>query len=211
MKKGLFITCEGGEGAGKTTLLNKLQAELHQKGHQVLMCREPGGTALGDQIRHWLLHRDPSLSISPKAELLLFLTARAQNISENIQPALSSGKVVLCDRFNDSTVAYQGVARGIGVDYVQQLCDTVCEGLAPDLTFFLDLPVEEGLRRAAKVGALDRIEQEKIEFHDKVRQGMRQLAKQNPKRIVTLDATQSPEQVFAAAWKQLEKKYILTS
>ena len=118
----LFITFEGGEGAGKSTLLKKLAHDLNQKGYEVVITREPGGSLLGKQIRQWLLNRNESILIHSVPELLLFLADRAQHLEEVIKPALANGKVVICDRFNDSTVAYQGAARGLGVEFVQNLC-----------------------------------------------------------------------------------------
>lgn len=210
-KHALFITCEGGEGAGKTTLISGLKNELTFRGYDVVVTREPGGSRLGDHIRQWLLNRDFSIAVGKKAELLLFLAARAQHIEELIRPALAAGKIVLCDRFNDSTVAYQGVARGLGIDSVQSLCDLVCEGLVPDLTFFIDVDPAEGLRRTqgvhkenAKTGEVDRIEAEALTFHQSVRQGLQQLATRYPQRICTLNGNRSCADVFSDAMKRLE-------
>lgn len=136
MAHGLFITFEGGEGAGKTTLIQALDKHLRSLGYTVVKTREPGGSSLGDQIRALLLNPRHSIDISAEAELLLFLASRAQHITECIAPALQAGYVVLCDRFNDSTIAYQGVARGLGVKRVQQLCHLVCGPVTPALTFF---------------------------------------------------------------------------
>lgn len=212
MNRGLFITCEGGEGTGKTTLISKLERELLSRGYSVLITREPGGTKLGEEIRKWLLHRDLSIPISIRAELMLFLSARAQNIEENIKPALKAGRVVLCDRFNDSTVAYQGHARGLGIDAVQHLCEEVCGETLPDLTFFLDVDPVEGLKRtsrlskdSAKAGQTDRIESEKMEFHQRVREGMQELARRYPKRIFRIDAHQSLDFVHASAINRLDE------
>lgn len=124
--KGFFVTLEGGEGAGKSSLVSFLAQLLKERGYEVVVTREPGGTPLGEMIRHWLLTHQDSIQIGDQAELLLFLAARAQHIEEIIKPALEAGKIVLCDRFNDSTVAYQGVARRLDPVYVQQLCDLVC-------------------------------------------------------------------------------------
>lgn len=213
MKQGLFVTCEGGEGAGKTTLLSKLEKELVNRGYEVVLTREPGGSQLGESIRQWLLNRDFHATMGKKAELLLFLAARAQHIEELIKPSLNAGKVVLCDRFNDSTVAYQGLGRALGMEFVQKWCDLVCEDVIPNLTFFLDVDPQEGLRRTkriskenAKAGSVDRIEAERLEFHQKVRQGLLSLAKQYPQRIVRIDANQSDSQVFAEALHNLESR-----
>lgn len=209
--RGLFISCEGGEGTGKTTLINRLEQVLLSRGYHVMKTREPGGSRLGDEIRKLLLHRDLSIPISHQTELLLFLAARAQNLEETIRPALKEGKIVLCDRFNDSTVAYQGYARGLGVDAVQHLCDQVCAGTVPDLTYFLDVDPQEGLMRtkrsskdSAGAGQVDRIEAEKLEFHQRVRAGLQELSKRYPERIFRLNAHEPLEAVFAAALARLE-------
>lgn len=209
-KRALFITLEGGEGAGKTTLIHKMESELRRRGYDVVKTREPGGSKLGEHIRRWLLNRDFSIDISSRAELMLFLAGRVQHIEELIKPALNAGKIVLCDRFNDSTVAYQGVARHLGFETVLTLCSQVCEGLTPDLTFFLDLDPVVGLKRTqhatkenASSGHLDRIEAEKLEFHHRVRQGLQKLAQMFPNRICTLDASQSVDQVFKASLVRL--------
>lgn len=210
--RGLFITCEGGEGTGKTTLINKLEQELLSRGYLVMKTREPGGSKLGEEIRKWLLHRDLSIPIGQQAELLLFLAARAQNLEETIRPALKEGRVVLCDRFNDSTVAYQGHARGLGIDTVQRLCEQVCAGTLPDLTFFLDVDPKEGLSRTKRLskdsagsGQVDRIEAEKLEFHQRVREGMQELARRYPERIFRIDTHQPLDVVFASAVARLEQ------
>jgi dTMP kinase len=202
----LFITCEGGEGSGKTTLIRELTAALTARGYDVVTTREPGGVPLGEQIRQFLLKRDDNVIIGSKAELLLFLAARSQHIESLIKPSLDAGKVVLCDRFNDSTIAYQGYARGLGMEAVQKLCTFVCNGVEPDMTFFLDVDPAEGLKRTtrlhkdtAAVGQVDRIEAERLEFHERVRTGMRRLAAQFPERIRTLDAHEPVEAVLDRA------------
>lgn len=207
-RKGLFITCEGGEGAGKSTLFEKLQEALTSQGYEVILTREPGGSDFGEFIRDLVLRKDSVMS--DMTELLLFLAARAQHINEKIKPALLEGKIVLCDRFNDSTIAYQGYARGLGVQKVQQMCELVCDGIYPDLTFFLDVSPVEGLKRTrqakkqhAAEGEVDRIEGEKLDFHQKVYKCLQQLALMEPNRIVTIDATLSKQAVFKEAWKQL--------
>lgn len=209
--RGLFITCEGGEGSGKTTLIQRLAENLKARGHEVVVTREPGGVPLGDRIRQLLLKKDEGAAIGSKAELLLFLAARSQHIDELIKPSLDAGKIVLCDRFNDSTVAYQGYARGLGMDAVQRLCNYVCNGIEPDLTLFLDVDPAEGLQRSQRLdkdtsaaGQLDRMEAEKIEFHQRVRQGMRRLVAQFPERMRAIDAHQPADTVFNQAIEFLE-------
>lgn len=194
-----FITFEGGEGAGKTTLIKSLKRILEEKGHLVVQTREPGGSILSEKIRDLLLHRDKNLLIGNRAELLLFLSARAEHVEEVIKPALDSGKIVLCDRFSDSSVAYQGYARGLGMEEVEGLSSFATGGVIPDLTFFLDLDPAVGLARASKSRALDAIEQEKAEFHARVREGFIKIAELNPERVKLIDASQNKNQVLNQA------------
>lgn len=205
MKKGYFITLEGGEGSGKSTLISQLVKYLSDSGYQVISTREPGGSQLGNEIRHLLLNK--LTRIVPKAELLLFLASRAQHIEELIKPALATGKIVLCDRFNDSTIAYQGAARGFDGE-LKQLCDFTCGSIQPNLTLFLDVDPEIGLHRTKKhalKGDFDRIEEEKIEFHHKVREGFLLIAKNDPKRVHRIDANHSQEEVFTEAKRIIDK------
>lgn len=210
--KALFITFEGGEGAGKTTLINSLKKELTSKGYPVLKTREPGGTALGEAVRQILLKRNSAMNVCTMSELLLFLTSRAQQLEEIIRPALSAGKIVLCDRFNDSTVAYQGLARNLGYDKVRETCEFICQGTLPDITLYLDLNPAEGLKRARGVakeeagsGEADRIENEKLKFHRAVRQAYKLIAQKNPERIHTLDGSKDKDALFADAISIIEK------
>lgn len=203
IKPPFFISFEGGEGAGKTTLMHRLKEKLEQEGYTVLQTREPGGSFLSEKIRELVLHHEGSLQISPKAELLLFLSARAQVVEEVIAPALNAGKIVLCDRFSDSSIAYQGYARGLGMKEVERLTSFATGKVAPDLTFFLDLDPAVGIARAARLGSLDAIEKEKLEFHQKVRQGFLEIAKDHPDRVKRLDASQSADDVFAQSLKFL--------
>ena len=197
-KSGIFITFEGGEGAGKTTLIEGISRHFLSLGYSILKTREPGGTKIGEQIRSLLLeHREEK--VSPYAELCLFLASRAQHIEEVIMPALEMGKVVLCDRFNDSSVAYQGIARGLGKVQVAQTCAFISEGLEPHLTFYLDIDPSVGLSRVQKTREQDRIEVEGIAFHTKIRNAYLELQKQYPKRIHRLDATLPKEEVYREA------------
>ena len=202
MTRGIFITFEGGEGAGKTTLIEEIYKLLLQEGHQVYQTREPGGTALGEEIRSLVLHK--TAPVSPYAELALFLASRAQHLSESIRPALKAGKIVLCDRFNDSTIAYQGMARGLGMEKVEAVCDFFCSGFNPDLTLYLDIDPELGLTRAKKSRSADRIESEDIAFHTKIRNGYLAIHKKHPNRFHLLDATESPDGVFRRAVEILQ-------
>ena len=202
VERGLFITFEGGEGAGKTTLIEELSLALTKKGHSVLKTREPGGTKLGEQIREILLQYTGP--ISPYSELCLFLASRAQHIMEVINPGLEQGKVVLCDRFNDSSIAYQGAARELGVKEVETFCSFISEKLKPDLTIYLDLDPEVGLKRASNVGKHDRIESETLNFHQKIREGFFAIQRQEPKRFHLIDAKRTPETVFHEAMKIID-------
>lgn len=201
--KALFITFEGGEGAGKTTLIESIVQNLTLMGHPVLKTREPGGTKLGEGIRTILLdQKDP---ISPFAELSLFLASRAQHIAEIIKPALKSGKIVLCDRFNDSSIAYQGMARGLGMEKVTYFCDFISEGLKPNLTIYLDLDPQIGLKRAAHKKQHDRIESEALAFHRKIREGYLSIHKKEPERFRLIDATKAPKEVLDEAMQWISK------
>lgn len=192
--KGMFITFEGGEGAGKTTLIQRLYDHLQSQRFEVIVTREPGGTLIGDQIRKLLL--DPeNKKISPTTELLLYEAARAQHVGELITPALEKGSIVLCDRFCDSTTAYQGAGRSLSGENVDELNKLATGGLIPDLTFLVDLPPETGLARATLDGLADRIENESIEFHTRVREGFLTLAGNYPDRIHVIDALQSIEEI----------------
>jgi dTMP kinase len=203
-KRGIFITFEGGEGAGKTSLMDEIERDLVSNGYPVVRTREPGGTWLGDQVRAILLDRSHT-TLAPYAELALFLASRAQQLQDVILPALKEGKIVLCDRFNDSTIAYQGEARRLGPS-VAESCQTFCQGIEPDLTLYLDIDPAIGLERASKSRAKDRIEEEELSFHQAIRKAYHRLAKEAPKRIHLIDASQKKETVFKEAFATIEKK-----
>ena len=193
---GLFITLEGPEGAGKSTNREYLAERLRERGIDVLLTREPGGTPLAERIRELLL--DPSDEpMAVDTELLLVFAARAQHLQQVIRPALARGCVVLCDRFTDATYAYQGGGRGLSIERIAQLEQFVQGELRPDLTLIFDLPVEVGLARAAARGRLDRFEQEGRVFFEAVRQAYLQRAAQSPQRYRVLDAGQTLVQVQA--------------
>ena len=197
MNRGLFITFEGGEGSGKTTLIEQVAGALSLEGLSILKTREPGGTKLGESVRNLLLHhRDP---VSPYAELSLFLASRAQIIEEVIHPALRSGTTVLCDRFNDSTIAYQGGARGLGMEPVELFCQFISQQLVPDLTLYLDVDPEIGLMRAKRHRSQDRIEAEHISFHQKIRESYLAIQKKHPKRFHLIDASKPAIEVYEIA------------
>lgn len=199
----MFITFEGGEGAGKTTLIEGIEKALIAAGRSVLKTREPGGTPLGEELRNVVLHTEHKLS--PYAELAIYLASRAQHISQKIVPALERGEVVLCDRFNDSSIAYQGAARGLGMEKVAEFCNFISQGLQPNLTFYLDISPTIGLERArsTRVG-LDRIESETILFHEKIREAYHLIHRQYPQRFHLLDATQTKEEVLRRAMLLIE-------
>ena len=201
MSRSLFVTFEGGEGAGKTTLIQQIVHELTSRNLAFVTTREPGGTPLGEEIRRLLL--EPS-TLSPYAELSLFLASRAQHIAQVIRPALSEKKIVLCDRFNDSTIAYQGAARGLGVEKVSEFCAFISQNLEPDLTFYLDLDPHIGLTRIEQ-RSKDRIEAETLSFHTAIRQAFHDLAKRYPRRLRLLDASKAPSQVFQDAMGILDE------
>ena len=194
----MFISFEGTEGVGKNTLIRRIFDTLQAQGHDVVLTREPGGTPMAEQIRGLLLATDHSESMSHDTELLLIYAARAQHLAHVIVPALEAGKTVLCDRFTDASFAYQCAGRGLSAEKLA-LLNTQFVSQMPDLTFWLDAPIELGMTRARARGELDRFEQEKAAFFEKVRTGYAQLHQQYPQRIKRLDATQTAEQVFAAA------------
>lgn len=197
----MFITVEGIEGCGKSTLLAGLSARLRERGGEIIVTREPGGTPVGDAVREIFLNA--SLSPVPLAEVLLINAARAQHVVELIQPALRRGAMVLCDRFVDSTVAYQGYGRGIEIDIVRRLCDAATGGLTPDLTLVLDVPVSVSRERVrARHPHPDRMESEDEAFHIRVRDGFLDLARGDA-RYRVLDGTRAPEDLVAAALDEM--------
>ena len=198
----MFITLEGGEGVGKTTQQALLALQLRQAGYPCLCTREPGGTALGRALREILLHGDP---LTPLAELFLYAADRAEHVQKCILPALAAGQVVVCDRFTDSTLAYQGYGRGLDLEKIRQLNHLATGGLQPHLTLWLDLPPEVGLARS---GLADRLEQERLEFHRRVHQGFQTLAAAEPQRIVRIDAEGSPLEVAARIWSVVKPRLL---
>ncbi len=189
MEKGFFITFEGPEGAGKTTQARRLEETLRDKGYSVRLVREPGGTAVGEEIRQVLLRK--GREIVPLTELLLYQAARAQNTDENILPFLEQGGVIISDRYADSSVAYQGYGRGLPRDEIERINRMVCSGLRPDLTVLLDLDPEVGLQRG-KREEFDRLEQENLDFHRRVRNGYLEMSREYD-HYWTLQATVNPE------------------
>lgn len=208
MKKGLFITLEGIEGVGKTTQIDYLGELFRKQGRTVTMSREPGGTSVGEAIRSILLDRR-DLDICIEAELLLMFAARAQHLQRIIEPALGRGEVVISDRFTDASFAYQGGGRGIPKEKIRQLQIWVLGDLQPDLTLLLDAPVETGLGRAGKRSEPDRFESEAGKFFDSVRREYLLMAKEQPERIVVINAAQSYEQVQEQILQTLQVKQYL--
>lgn len=201
MKNGLFITLEGADGCGKTTQINLLKDYLINKGYEVVLTREPGGKGLGEKLREILLNYDGE--VSDRCEAFLYLADRAQNIDTIIKPAINSGKIVLCDRHTDSSLAYQGYGREQNIDNINMLNELAVNGLHPDLTIVFDIDTETSM---ARVGAeKDRLESAGIEFHKRVRNGYLEIAKQNPQRIKVVDASQSISDVQKDVIKIIEK------
>ena len=194
----MFISFEGTEGVGKTTLIRKIYEYLVQQGQEVVLTREPGGTPMAEQIRSLLLSVNHDENMSNDTELLLMYAARAQHLQQVIVPALLAGKTVLCDRFTDASFAYQCAGRGLSREKLNVLNQNFVSHM-PNVTFWLDAPIELGMSRARERGALDRFEQEKVAFFEKVRAGYQELFEQSPERMKRVDATQSPEQVFEQA------------
>ncbi len=201
----MFISFEGTEGVGKTTLIRSLYEYFQQQGQDVVLTREPGGTPMAEQIRSLLLSVNHDEQMSNDTELLLMYAARAQHLEQVILPALQAGKVVLCDRFTDSSFAYQCAGRGLSREKLQLLNNNFVVKM-PDITFWLDAPTELGMSRARERGALDRFEQEKVSFFEKVRSGFAEIYQNEPLRMKRLDATQTPEQVFKDALEQIQHK-----
>lgn len=218
----MFITFEGPEGSGKTTQISLLAGSLRDSGLAVITTREPGGVEAAERIREIVLHH----SLSPESEALLFLAARAEHARAVIRPALERGAVVLCDRFNDSTLAYQGYGLGLDVERLRDLCDFAADGLQPDLTVLLDLPPEEGLRRRLPGGgateqlhleidlpetpsaaqAINKMENRDLEFHRRVRAGFLKEAERDPERIYRVDASRPVKQVEQTILREVTRR-----
>jgi dTMP kinase len=192
MSDGLFLTFEGPEGAGKTTQIGLLADALRKAGHTVTRTREPGGDAVGERVRELLLKEE----VGAEAELLLFAAARARNVQTVVRPALAAGHIVLCDRYTDSTTAYQGYGRGLPLDLIERINDFATGGQRPDRTFLLDLPPAEGLARQSRSDQ-DRLDRESLAFHERVRDGFLALARAEPDRILLLDATRPAPEIAA--------------
>ena len=207
MTKGILITLEGPEGAGKTTILQQILPILTQVGVAILTTREPGGIRIAENIREIILAPE-NTAIDGKTELLLFAAARRQDLNEKVRPALAEGEIVIIDRFIDSSVAYQGYARGIDVADVEMINNFATDGLLPDLTLYFDVDTEIGLSRVMSGNReVNRLDLEAEEMHQKVRAGYQAIAKANPERIVTIDASQTIDQVVSTTLSTLQSRF----
>lgn len=206
MKQGIFISIEGPEGAGKTTIINMLTEQLELEGQQVISTREPGGIDIAEQIREVILNKS-NTAMDSRTEALLYAAARRQHLVEKVRPALAEGKMVLCDRFIDSSLAYQGYARGLGIDEVFSINKFAIEDMMPSITLYFDLDPRIGLERISKNKGreINRLDLENVEFHEKVREGYLQLVERFPERMVKIDASKPVEEVFKEAKKQIEQ------
>ena len=191
--KGLFITLEGGDGAGKSTQIRNIKRFFDEKGLLVVHTREPGGTVISEKLREILLDNS-NTEMSDVTEMMIYAAARAQHVREFILPALERGKIVICDRFVDSSVAYQAYGRELG-EMVSTVNSYATGGLSPDITFWLDIDPAAGRARAAKAGELDRLEQEKLDFHYRVYEGYRKIAEQEPERVKRIDASDTVDNI----------------
>jgi len=210
MGKGFFITFEGPEGAGKSTIIKQIKDDLAQKGVDVVLTREPGGIEIAEKIRAIILDKNHTM-MDGRTEALLYAAARRQHLVEKVIPAVENGQIVLCDRFIDSSLAYQGYARGLGIDEVLSINQFAIEGYMPHITLFLDVTPEIGLERINKNSGreVNRLDLETMDFHHKVYEGYRQLLSRFPERIVQINAERSEEEVFKEVKAIIEKFIIL--
>ncbi|MEG9298903.1 dTMP kinase [Mangrovibacillus sp. Mu-81] len=208
MKEGIFITVEGPEGAGKSTILSELYEQLVKDGYDVMQTREPGGISIAEQIREVILNKE-NTAMDKRTEALLYAAARRQHLVEKVIPALEDGSIVICDRFIDSSLAYQGNARGIGMTEVMNINQFAIEDRMPDLTLYFDIDPEAGLQRIARHDGreVNRLDLESIDFHERVCEGYQSLINQYPERIQVVDASRTKEEVFSAAY-EIVKKFI---
>jgi len=206
MRKGFFITFEGGEGAGKSIQVQILASYLREEGYKVTITREPGGTRIGEQIRS-ITHSQENVDLDSKAESYLMAAARAQHVVEVIAPALDAGRIVISDRFVDSSIVYQGYGRKLGAEFITKLNEAAVNGAVPDVTVLLDIPFEIGMkRRHASKKSTDRLDIQQHDFYERVCKGYRILAQTNSKRYVIIDAGQSIDQVATDVWNSVGKK-----
>lgn len=207
-KKGLFITFEGNEGSGKTTAINLLKEKLEQLkqdeklNYNIYLTREPGGIKISEQIREVILDVN-NTEMNLECEALLYAAARAQNVEENLLPKLREKSIILCDRYIDSSLVYQGYARGIGIEKVYEINKFAIKGCLPDLTFLLKIPHEKGIERAKKRGELNRLDKESLAFHKKVEEGYDIVAEKFKNRFILIDAQQTPDQIVEEILKHI--------
>ena len=201
--KGLFITLEGGDGAGKSTQIRNIERFFAEKGLIVVHTREPGGTPISEKLRDILLDNH-NTEMSPVTEMLIYAASRAQHVREFVIPALERGEIVICDRFVDSSVAYQAYGRELG-DMVAEVNRHATGGLRPDITFWLDIDPAAGRARAARAGELDRLEMEKLDFHYRVYEGYKKIAEQEPDRVRRIDASDTVENICSSIYACLEE------
>lgn len=208
-ERGFFISFEGSEGSGKTTQISRIAERFEKEGFEVVVTREPGGTEIGESIRHLLKHDASGCGMFPETELLLFAAARAQLVREVIVPALEAGKIILSDRFLDSTTVYQGVARQISSEPIQAINGFAAGDLMPDLTVILDIPTELGMTRIKHraTDLPDRMEEESVEFYEQVRKGYLLLADSLPDRFVVVDGSRERDQVEQNIWDELRFRF----
>ena len=204
--EGIFITMEGPDGSGKTTQIELLKKYLESKGYDIVITREPGGTAISEAIREIILNPDYK-EMSHMTELLLYAAARAQLVNQVIKPALEEGKAVICDRFVESSAVYQGIGRGLGVGTVYEVNSYALGDVKPKLTIFMDLDAEEGIKRKKNQTELDRMEMEDLSFHKRVVEGYRQLADLYPERIVPISATLPIEEIHSMIVEEVKKRF----
>ena len=208
--RGIFITIEGPDGSGKTTALQQVVPRLQQEmNRKVVATREPGGSPIAEKIRSLIL--DPShTDMDSRTEALLYAASRRQHLIEKVLPVLESGDVIFCDRFVDSSIAYQGYARGIGEEGIREINQFATEGIEPDVTLYIDVPAEVGIQRIhanLDEREYNRLDQEKLDFHEKVRAGYQHLAQANPERIVVVDGTMSREEVAESCYQIIKNRY----
>lgn len=204
MNNGIFITFEGPEGAGKTTILDMLVKKLEAEGYKVLKTREPGGIGIAEQIRNVILNKE-NTAMDPRTEALLYAAARRQHLVEKVKPALEQDYVILCDRFIDSSLAYQGYARNLGIEEVYSINRFAIEDMMPKLTLFFDIEPEIGLNRISQntEREINRLDLEDLDFHQRVREGYQLLLERFPERICKINAAQSLEEVFQASYRKI--------
>jgi dTMP kinase len=204
----MFITLEGPDGSGKTSQIPPLVEFLEQQGLKVVSTREPGGTPIGNQVREILVNMKHKASMHPRTEILLFCSSRAQLVEQVVRPALANNEYVLCDRYADSTLAYQGYGHGVSIEWLKSLLDFATGGLKPDLTFLLDIPAEEGLRRRRNSGGWNRLDDYDLAFHQRVRKGYLEMVQQEPDRWRVIDACRDQQSVQDSLRGEIDKLFI---